>query len=137
MKDHIVAVHVQMEGHMDTRVLAREYRFSHWVQIMQERTQSGLSIAEYCRRTGLSQSTYYYWRRELSNAVDEQAGATPAEMKPFSFTEVQVITPQDNALAQQKSESPGALHIVVNGIGITVDQVYPVAQLVELLKGLV
>ena len=50
---------------MDTREIASEYRFSHWTQIMQERSASGLSIRKYCKTAGIAECVYYYWQRKL------------------------------------------------------------------------
>ena len=39
--------------------------------------RSGVSIAEYCRREGLSSSTFEYWRRQLENKSFVRVGAMP------------------------------------------------------------
>jgi len=36
-----------------------------WSDAIQRRQQSGLTIREFCRREGLTESTYQFWRREL------------------------------------------------------------------------
>ena len=49
----------------NTREIAEEYRLGHWAQIMQERTQSGLSIKSFCRQIGISTNTYFYCQKKL------------------------------------------------------------------------
>lgn len=43
-----------------------------WRGRLAEQRRSGLSIAEYCRRQGLSEPSFYLWRRRLR---DERAAA--------------------------------------------------------------
>ena len=54
---------------IDTRKITKEYRLSHWIQIMQERCESGLSIKGYCEREGIHQNIYHYWQRKLRAAA--------------------------------------------------------------------
>jgi transposase-like protein len=54
---------------MNTRKIAAEYRLAHWTQIMQARTESGLSIKEYCKTSGIQENTYFYWQRKLREAA--------------------------------------------------------------------
>ena len=58
-----------------------EYRKQQWAQIIQECQSSGLSNKEYCRQQGISEKTYYYWRRKLR---DEAAEGIPqiVEVEP-------------------------------------------------------
>jgi hypothetical protein len=65
---------------MKTREIAKEYRLSHWVQIMQERSESGKSIRSYCQTAGICEKTYYYWQRKLREAAcNELASAMKKE----------------------------------------------------------
>jgi putative transposase len=54
---------------MDTREVANEYRLSRWAGIMQERKESGLSVAKFCETAGFHENTYYYWQRKLREAA--------------------------------------------------------------------
>jgi transposase-like protein len=54
---------------INTREIAVEYRLAHWVKIMQERSDSGLSIKAYCESISLHQNVYYYWQRKLREAA--------------------------------------------------------------------
>ena len=46
-----------------------------------EQTEDGAAVAEVCRKAGISEATYYKWRKKY-------AGLVPSEMKPHG-----VITP--------------------------------------------
>lgn len=56
---------------VNTREIAEEYRLSHWAQIMQERSASGMSVRGYCKSIGLHENVYYYWQRKLRIAAIE------------------------------------------------------------------
>ena len=56
----------------NTREIAAEYRISHWAQVMQERTASGLNIKEFCKQIGICQNTYFYWQRKVRAALCEK-----------------------------------------------------------------
>lgn len=56
---------------------------------------SGLSVAAYCRRIGVSQPSFYQWRRKLESAAEvarapggDRVCPAPSE---FSFLPVQVV----------------------------------------------
>ena len=48
-----------------TSVNSRQNRESYWRSHMAEWSGSGLSQAEYCRRSGLALSTFQLWKRRL------------------------------------------------------------------------
>jgi hypothetical protein len=50
---------------MDTRGIAKEYRLSSWAQIAHERSESGLSVRDFCWNRGIPENTYYYWQRRF------------------------------------------------------------------------
>jgi len=59
---------------LDTRKITKEYRISHWSQIIQERNESGLSIKAYCEKVGIHQNVYHYWQRRLREAAIMASG---------------------------------------------------------------
>lgn len=61
---------------MNTREIAKEYRLSHWAQIMKARSESGLSIKAFCKEAGFHENVYYYWQRKLREAACELAVRT-------------------------------------------------------------
>ena len=67
---------------MNTRSIAAEYRLSHWAQIVQDRSQKGLSVRAYCAETEVHENTYFYWQRKLREAAGAQAVVLPALNAP-------------------------------------------------------
>ena len=56
---------------INTREIAEEYRLTHWARVIQERSESGLSIKGYCKQIGICGNTYYYWQRRVRQAACE------------------------------------------------------------------
>lgn len=48
-----------------------------WGQVLREQAESGLSIAEYCRRKQLVQNSFYLWRRKLAGEPTAGHGFVP------------------------------------------------------------
>lgn len=48
-----------------------------------EQNRSGLSVRGFCRREGLSEASFYFWRRTLA-----ERGAQASDREPASFVEV-------------------------------------------------
>ena len=86
---------------VNTNEIAQEYRLSHWAQVMQRRTDNGVSIREYCIHLGISENTYYYWQRRVRQAACEV-------MLPAVQTEItQPSVPAGWALAEPGKEPTG------------------------------
>jgi transposase-like protein len=49
-----------------------------WRRAMQAQGRSGLGVREFCRRGGLTESAFHFWRRELRQRDTECAVARPA-----------------------------------------------------------
>ena len=113
---------------MNTREIAEEYRLSHWSQIMQERSQSGMSIRAYCKSGGIHENVYYYWQKRLREAACEQLN-TPG------FAEVRLATTEPSSKPMGMAPS-GGMRIEVGGMQIAVDNVYPADKLAILLRAL-
>jgi transposase len=127
---------------INTREVAEEYRLTHWAQIIQERTQSGLSIRAYCKQIGICENTYFYWQRRLRKAACEQLSKYEPEQKNARqpcFVEVEVAEQPMLPILPAPSASmspPGKLHIKAAGLQITADSTYPPEQLATLLREL-
>ena len=107
---------------INTREIAKEYRLIHWTQIMQERTQSGLSIKAFCKQVGICNNTYFYWQRRVrAAACEELMYSTPNEpIRTDNFTDV----PNGWALCEvssNPSEVATVLPIEINGCRILAD----------------
>ena len=55
-----------------------------WRRIMGEQRRSGLTVREFCRRGGLAETSFHYWRRELRR---RQAESSPSEPSPHRQAE--------------------------------------------------
>jgi len=52
-------------------------RESRWRRILREHARSGLTVREFCRRGKLTETAFYYWRRELRHRRAEQEQRRP------------------------------------------------------------
>ena len=69
---------------MDTHKIAKEYRLSQWAQIIQARNESGKSVKDFCKDSGVNKNAYFYWQRKLRETAckgligpDESKGIVP------------------------------------------------------------
>jgi len=49
-----------------------------WRARMSQQASSGWTVAEYCRREGISQASYYQWKRRLQTNADRSESPTVA-----------------------------------------------------------
>ena len=47
-------------------------REAQWRRVVGEHGRSGLTVREFCRKSKLRESTFYFWRRELERRQAEQ-----------------------------------------------------------------
>ena len=67
---------------------------SFWKFVLSEHVSSGLSISAFCRREGVSQASFYQWRKMLAGAVKP----TPhADLATTSFVPVEIESADDEA----------------------------------------
>lgn len=123
---------------VNTRGIAGEYRLMHWVQVMQERVQSGLSIKAYCKQIGICTNTYFYWQRRVRVAAAnemELCVCKDAQPPQVSFSAVRVVGAAVCPTAMETG-TPRQLHIDAGGVQLTADSTYPVEQLAQLVHAL-
>jgi hypothetical protein len=60
-----------------------------WRQIIDGQRPSGLTIAAYCRDTGITEGSFYLWKKRLSGAVPSRPKHLPAS----AFVEVNPLNP--------------------------------------------
>ena len=121
---------------METREVTNGYRLAHWARIIQERTESGERVEEYCLRKGISKHKYYYWQQKLRKVAGVRLAkleSKPADVALPRFAEVMVSEP---------SVLTGAIgndHIYIEtGIcKITAGSRYPAESLVSVFRELV
>ena len=69
----------------DISQLAQQVRIEQWMQIIDDRIQSGLTINDYCNLHNISRNQYFYWlRRVRKNAIQQspQFAELPAPAEP-------------------------------------------------------
>jgi len=120
---------------MNTRYIAKEYRMAHWAKIITDQKESGLTIREYCEKSGLHENSYYYWQKKLRTAaIDELATATNEQT-----LELVPIMAKLNLTKKDESDLTGTgsndcISIEMFGIRLLASRDYPIAKLSELLR---
>lgn len=66
-----------------------------WSARIQEQEKSGLNISRWCQQIGVSEATFYYWRKRLSEAATPcQLIALPMPSAAPPVLALEVQTPQ-------------------------------------------
>jgi len=55
---------------------------SAWQEIVDRQVRSGLPVAEFCQREGLSVASFYGWRSKLRQKIDAGSGSVAVTEKP-------------------------------------------------------
>lgn len=71
-----------MGEELTTLEATKQIRLHQWQQIITERQSSGLTVAEYCKRKGLTRDRYFYWLRKCKEAMIENNPTVFAELAP-------------------------------------------------------
>ena len=72
-----------------------EYRLQQWMQIFEERRDSGLSNRQFCKQKHICEKTYYYWLRKVREAAIQQADNQPKLVPLNSESSQTCATEQD------------------------------------------
>lgn len=103
---------------MNIQKVTEQYRLSQWMQVIQEKNNSGQNIKDFCQDKGISPNAYFYWQRKIrKNACvqlvkqEEHINQTP------EISEV----PQGWLQLTQNQDVKSTLGIEVAGCRITVD----------------
>jgi hypothetical protein len=104
-------------------------REAQWRRIIREHTHSGMTIREFCLKSKLPESAFYFWRRELErrqaqgrraereqrqrcNRAAEPAGPATAP----AFVPVRVAAnPVEPVTREARPEAPGRIEIELSG----------------------
>jgi len=82
-----------------------------WRRIVQEHVRSGLNIRDFCRKSNLRESAFYFWRRELERRGVDRSDAEQEQRKrpsaPAAFVPVRVT--------QDVRGDAGRIEIVLRG----------------------
>jgi transposase len=69
-------------------------REARWRRIIREHGRSGLGVREFCRRGKLTETAFYFWRRELQRRQEQQDQRAAIEPPPKpTFVAVRVNEP--------------------------------------------
>lgn len=71
----------------DVLAVRNKYRMENGSALIQECNASGLSNREFCRQRGISEKSYYYWRRKLRNQAADTVGAKLVKLEPTAIEE--------------------------------------------------
>jgi transposase-like protein len=86
-------------------------REAQWRRIVREHTRSGLGLRQFCRKSKLHESAFYFWRRELGRRDLERREAEQEQRKGPSkaaFVPVRLAT-------EVPREPAGFIEIVLSG----------------------
>ena len=71
-----------------------QQRQAQWQDRLAQQQESGLSIAAYCKREGISEQTFYGWRKRLSNGPSPtpfiDLGALPTASRSHATHQEQI-----------------------------------------------
>ena len=48
---------------------SHQYNLEKWRILLQEQTQSGLNVIDWCRQNGYTKHAYYYWKRKIQQEL--------------------------------------------------------------------
>lgn len=60
---------------MDSTTLTRQVKLEKWTEMIRERNESGLTIAQWCTKHSINQAKYYYWLKRVRQAACDQLPA--------------------------------------------------------------
>ena len=78
-----------------------------WAKLIEAQRRSSLSVVAFCRRRGIAQATFWYWRKRLA-----MTAKAPGVTSPQRFLEVPIITP----VAQPIEVNVGTLRVRLEGM---------------------
>jgi len=119
---------------MDTKSTMIEYRLSNWVELVQDRECSGLSIKDYCASVGIAEHMYYYRLKKVREAACTELArsqSTSSESITGSFAEVKLSEPAPTAYRQNMQNSHVCFE--TSGMRVTAGIDYPIEKLIEVL----
>ena len=120
---------------MNTRYIAKEYRMAHWAKIITEQKESGITVREYCDKSGLHENSYYYWQKKLrAAAIDELATATDEQTHELVPILAKLNLARNNGSELTGTGSNDCVSIEMFGVRLIASRDYPIAKLSELLR---
>ena len=83
-----------------------------WREVVRKQRASGLSVAAFCRRSRISQASFYYWRRKLRDV----GARSDTERSVATFAEVRVTSKprrEEGVFESRWPQDDGALELVL------------------------
>src|SRR5437016_3390052 len=84
-----------------------------WRRIVRQWGKSGQSVSAFCRQRGLSEASFYAWRRTLARRDAQTVQFVPLRVAPRSLTPEQATAPSKTPAAGDGSSAD--LELVLNG----------------------
>ena len=75
-----------------------------WQMAIETWQASGMSVSKFCEAEGLSESSFYIWRKKLAQADDAETGKQK-KLHPSAF--IEVAMPKNNSAALELVLSSG------------------------------
>lgn len=79
-----------------------------WRKLVAGHAQSGASIRDWCERHGVSEPSFYFWRRELARRKEQRQEVDP------QIVSVEVTPPVAGSRCDLEIELPGRILVRVN-----------------------
>lgn len=118
---------------MDVMEVRDQVRMQEWAGFIKERNASGMTIKEWCRARGTSESQYYYWLRKIRHSACtvmktcSENVAQENEEAPV-FAEINVLSDTVRA------ETDSGIRIRINQADIHIGKDVPADQLTAVMK---
>jgi len=65
------------------------YEAKQWAKLIEAQRRSSVTVVEFCRRRGIAKATFWYWRKRLVSAAQNDSGAKPVQR----FLAVPIVAP--------------------------------------------
>ena len=96
-----------------------------WEQRFNEKNKSGMTIAEWCRKNGISKNRYHYWNQIINKKEKNVKEMTFAEITP-------ILSESDNLLSS--SDKSDEFQILYKNVQVTVPSNFNQNSLAGLMK---
>ena len=88
--------------------ISKSERVELWLDRLQQQSQSGQTIAQFCAAEGVSAPSFYQWKRRLAATLAEnQETRTDLSQPQPSFSEIQIV----GQAASASVSLPGGIYI--------------------------
>jgi hypothetical protein len=100
-----------------------------WREVLRRQASSRLSVAEFCRREGLSQPSFYAWRRTITQRDGRRANHSDAGARVLGFVPVRVSEVAPRVEASITIE-------LTAGLVLRLSEMTPAVRVAELVRAL-